>query len=52
VTELQKVESIVTADSEEEALAKLSTNEFDRFLIVKKELQDINLGRPEFEEIN
>lgn len=50
VKELQKIEVVIEASNKEEANDKLQSGEFERFLVVKRELLEMNnLGEPEIE---
>lgn len=52
VNEAQLVEVLIDADSLDEANEKFLNEDFQRFLVVKRELKQVTpVGKPEFEEI-
>lgn len=51
VTELQLVEGIIEADNQEAAEEMFLDDQFKRFLIVKRQLHEMNNGKPTFEKI-
>lgn len=51
VEELQKVEGVIEADNQEAALEAFHSEDFQRLLVVRRDLQNMNTGKPEFEQI-
>lgn len=47
------VEGIIEADSLDDANRKFEDKEFDRFLVVKRDLREVTpVGNPEFDQIS
>lgn len=52
VSELQLVEGIIEASSEEEAQELYEAEKFNRFLILKREVREVTqAGQPEFTKV-